>query len=120
MTDAQSMPNSKGPARVTMPIESQPVSATEVSPEDAARLTLEYRDGQPVIIAGGGNAFPARLKAVDASGAPLKVAAAIEPRNAYGSFHTGDSHIVLDACKPRPDSDKPSYNVDFWLGTYTS
>jgi gelsolin len=42
------------------------------------------------------------------------------PKNTYGSFHSGDSYIVLNTYKPRPDSDKLAYDVHFWLGTYTT
>jgi len=42
------------------------------------------------------------------------------PKNQYGSFFTGDSYIVLNTYKPRPDSDKLAYDVHFWLGTYTT
>jgi len=42
------------------------------------------------------------------------------PKNTYGQFHTGDSYIVLRTYKPRPDSDKLSYDVHFWLGAFTT
>ncbi|MFK0201811.1 hypothetical protein [Streptomyces lavendulae] len=42
--------------------------ASEVEPEDVATLTLEYRDGQPVIIAGDGKVVPARLPIVNKFG----------------------------------------------------
>jgi gelsolin len=42
------------------------------------------------------------------------------PKNAYGSFHTGDSYIVLNTYKPKPDSPKLAYDVHFWLGSYTT
>jgi len=42
------------------------------------------------------------------------------PKNSYGSFHSGDSYIVLNTYKPKPDSDKLAYDVHFWLGTFTT
>jgi gelsolin len=42
------------------------------------------------------------------------------PKNSYGSFHTGDSYIVLHTYKPKPDAAKLAYDVHFWLGTYTT
>jgi len=42
------------------------------------------------------------------------------PKQTYGQFHTGDSYIVLNTYKPRPDSEKLAYDVHFWLGAYTT
>ncbi|MFD9651741.1 hypothetical protein [Streptomyces mirabilis] len=116
--------NSKGPAPVRGPIGSaasgSTAAASTVRPEDVATLALEYRDGQPVIVVSGGTAIPAGIKMVDASGKPITVDTAVQPRNSYGSFHTGDSYIVLNTYKPRPDSDKLAYDVHFWLGTYAT
>ncbi|MFB6711734.1 MULTISPECIES: hypothetical protein [unclassified Streptomyces] len=44
------------------------VAASEVKPEDKGTLSIEYRDGQPVIVVSGGTAIPERISAVDASG----------------------------------------------------
>jgi len=41
------------------------------------------------------------------------------PKNTYGSFHTGDSYIVLHTYK-KPGGDALLYDVHFWLGTYTT
>ncbi|MFG2368867.1 hypothetical protein ACGFY3_45990 [Streptomyces mirabilis] len=41
------MPEAKGPAKVTIP-------AAEVKPEDVGKLTLAYKDGQPVLTVRGG------------------------------------------------------------------
>jgi len=42
------------------------------------------------------------------------------PQNSIGSFHTGDSYIVLHTYHPKSDSSKLCYDVHFWLGTYTT
>jgi len=42
------------------------------------------------------------------------------PKNSYGSFHSGDSYIVLNTYKPKPDAPKLAYDVHFWLGTFTT
>jgi len=42
------------------------------------------------------------------------------PKNQYGHFHTGDSYIVLNTYKPKPEHEKLAYDVHFWLGTYTT
>ncbi|MDH6545216.1 hypothetical protein [Streptomyces sp. SPB4] len=80
MTDTS---NSKGPAPVqaqagllnqspadpaAAPVERQPIPASEVRPEDFATLTIEYRGGEPVIIARGGTFIPESLPILDDSG----------------------------------------------------
>ncbi|MGW3820156.1 hypothetical protein [Streptomyces sp. NPDC005046] len=47
--------NSKGPALV----------------QAEATLTLEYRDGQPVLLATGGNAIPGEIQVLDPLGTPV-------------------------------------------------
>ncbi|MFF4104367.1 hypothetical protein [Streptomyces sp. NPDC001903] len=42
--------------------------ADRVKPQDIGTLSIEYRDGQPVIVASGGKAIPARLTVVDGAG----------------------------------------------------
>jgi len=42
------------------------------------------------------------------------------PKQTYGQFHTGDSYIVLHTYKPKPEGEKLSYDVHFWLGAYTT
>jgi gelsolin len=42
------------------------------------------------------------------------------PKDQYGQFHSGDSYIVLNTYKKKPDSPALSWNVHFWLGKYTS
>ncbi|UQX04782.1 hypothetical protein [Streptomyces sp. RerS4] len=47
------------------------VPASEVNPEDIAALSIEYPEGQPVIVVRGGKAIPAGLMAVDPAGNPV-------------------------------------------------
>jgi len=42
------------------------------------------------------------------------------PKHLYGQFFTGDSYIVLHTYKTGAAKDKLSYDVHFWLGTYTT
>ncbi|MGW5986221.1 hypothetical protein ACWFRT_28550 [Streptomyces anulatus] len=91
MTD---LGNSKGPAPTQVPAwlsqsqtdaapaseAPQPIPAAEVKPEDIGSLAIEYRDGQPVIVASGGKFIPAELAVVDGSG---------KPRAAYRAFSAG-------------------------------
>lgn len=76
---SETTPNAKGPAKAQMspemmaslgltptpeatsPQEPTLIPATEVKPEDIGTLSIEYRDGQPVIVVRGGTVIPARL-----------------------------------------------------------
>ncbi|WKK23747.1 hypothetical protein QZH56_34495 [Streptomyces olivoreticuli] len=54
----ETTPNAKGPAKVQLPTEAtQPalIPADQVKPEDIGTLSIEYRDGRPVIIVSGAN-----------------------------------------------------------------
>jgi len=42
------------------------------------------------------------------------------PKDQYGQFFSGDSYIVLNTYKKKPDSPAFSWNVHFWLGKFTS
>ncbi|MER5907863.1 hypothetical protein ABT150_49000 [Streptomyces mirabilis] len=55
------MPEAKGPAKVTIP-------AAEVKPEDVGKLTLAYKDGQPVLTVRGGRFIPGGIPVLDESG----------------------------------------------------
>ncbi|MFE5038949.1 hypothetical protein [Streptomyces sp. NPDC056683] len=58
------MPNVKGPAPIQLTTEAAElglVPASEVKPEEIATLSIEYRDGEPVIVATGGKYVPASL-----------------------------------------------------------
>ena len=39
------------------------------------------------------------------------------PKSKYGDFHVGDSYIVLNTYKPKPDSPSLAWNVHFWIGS---
>ncbi|MCP2311066.1 hypothetical protein [Kitasatospora paracochleata] len=70
---SETTPNSKGPAPVQYtPETTEPVliPADKVAPEDIGTLSIEYRDGGPVIVVSGGSVIPAALAVVDASGNP--------------------------------------------------
>lgn len=43
----------------------------------------------------------------------------VDPKN-YGTFHTGDSYIVLHTYHPKSDSQKLAYDAHFWLGAFTT
>jgi len=38
------------------------------------------------------------------------------PKSKWGSFHVGDSYIVLNTYQPDPDNDKLAYDIHFWIG----
>ncbi|MFB7848620.1 tyrosinase family protein [Streptomyces sp. NPDC056053] len=83
----ENMPNAKGPAPFQgTPKAAEPalIPSTEVRPEDIATLSIEYRDGQPVIVVSGGKYSPAHLRIVDGSGDPL------------GAYSVADSLAPLD------------------------
>ncbi|TAQ91331.1 hypothetical protein B7494_g302 [Chlorociboria aeruginascens] len=42
------------------------------------------------------------------------------PKNRYGSFHEGDSYIILHTYKSSPDARELSYDIFFWLGKDTT
>ncbi|QTI42304.1 hypothetical protein [Streptomyces nojiriensis] len=59
----ETTPAAKGPAPVQSTTETPgpaPTLASEVRPEEVAALSPEYRDGLPVLVAGGGSYVPAR------------------------------------------------------------
>ncbi|MFF4225897.1 hypothetical protein ACFYZH_23960 [Streptomyces abikoensis] len=70
----ETTPNSKGPA----PAQYKPaatelalIPADQVKPEDIGTLSIEYRDGHPVIVVSGGKYAPSELPVVDSSGAAI-------------------------------------------------
>ncbi|GAA2747131.1 hypothetical protein GCM10010440_41720 [Kitasatospora cinereorecta] len=78
---SETTPNSKGPAPVQYtPETTEPVliPADKVAPEDIGTLSIEYRDGGPVIVVSGGSVIPAALAVVDASGNPAARFQALE------------------------------------------
>jgi len=42
------------------------------------------------------------------------------PVETYGSFYSGDSYILLNTYKKKPDSDALAWDIHFWLGKYTT
>ncbi|MEU9006475.1 hypothetical protein [Streptomyces sp. NPDC048551] len=64
-------PNAKGPAPVQLTPETVLTPGDQVKPEDIGTLSIEYRDGVPVVVVSGGTYIPAGLKAVDGSGNPV-------------------------------------------------
>ncbi|MFD7454461.1 hypothetical protein [Kitasatospora sp. NPDC059827] len=68
---SETTPNSKGPAPAQVtPETTEPVliPADQVKPEDIGTLSIEYRDGWPVVIVSGGTCIPAVLKVVHGAG----------------------------------------------------
>ncbi|MFF2963996.1 hypothetical protein ACFVT1_35010 [Streptomyces sp. NPDC057963] len=82
---SETTPNAKGPAQVQMSPEQTAnlglspspeagapkptlIPADQVKPEDIATLSIEYRDGQPVVVVSGGKYVPAELPVVNGSG----------------------------------------------------
>ncbi|MEV7280828.1 hypothetical protein [Streptomyces sp. NPDC093111] len=83
---SETTPNAKGPATVQMSPEQMAnlglspssgavpagptlIPADQVKPEDIATLSIEYRDGRPVVVVSGGKYVPAELPVVNSSGA---------------------------------------------------
>ncbi|MFF4331134.1 hypothetical protein ACFYZT_32095 [Streptomyces sp. NPDC001591] len=66
---SETTPDAKGPAPVQYtPEAAEPalIPASEVKPEDRGTLAIEYRDGVPVLVVGGGTFIPARIAVVHA------------------------------------------------------
>ncbi|MFD8867067.1 hypothetical protein ACFV1F_22375 [Streptomyces sp. NPDC059590] len=100
---SENTPNSKGPVQQQMSPElaaslgltptaggtasdePQFLSTSEVNPEDIGTLSIEYRDGAPVILVSGGPVIPASLPVVDASG------------NAVASYAAGAAERDLES-----------------------
>ncbi|MGW2583098.1 hypothetical protein ACWCYZ_17475 [Streptomyces virginiae] len=77
MSDTTPEANDHGPAPVQMSPEQAAIlgltptapgliAADQVKPEDIGTLSIEYRDGQPVIVVSGGSHVPAQVPVVDA------------------------------------------------------
>ncbi|MFE7401755.1 hypothetical protein [Streptomyces sp. NPDC057557] len=60
------MPEAKGPAYVQGSVSQQP--ASEAKSEKVGTLTLQYKDGIPVLTVTGGNVAPTGLAIVDEAG----------------------------------------------------
>ncbi|MFD8749749.1 hypothetical protein ACFV0O_01990 [Kitasatospora sp. NPDC059577] len=102
----ETTPNAKGPAQVqlspeqmanlgltptpgaTAPTEPALIPADQVKPEDIATLSIEYRDGRPVLVMGDGKYIPAELPVVSSSGPESTARFAQE--NGHWVLHTPD------------------------------
>jgi len=42
------------------------------------------------------------------------------PKEQYGQFYSGDSYIIMNTYKKKPDAPALAWDVHFWLGKYTS
>ncbi|MFF3693813.1 hypothetical protein [Streptomyces sp. NPDC002221] len=62
------------------------VPADQVKPEDVGTLSIEYRDGCPVIVVSGGQFVPAELRAVNASGTSVVTYALRSPKPGDAGF----------------------------------
>ncbi|MGW2860847.1 hypothetical protein [Streptomyces sp. NPDC001205] len=67
------------------------IPADQVKPEDIGKLSIEYRDGQPVIVVSGGRYVPAQLSILDEAGAPLAADTKAKPLFAIAG-EVGTSH----------------------------
>ncbi|MBP0452800.1 MULTISPECIES: hypothetical protein [unclassified Kitasatospora] len=101
---SETTPNSKGPAKTQMspeqmarlgltptpeataPLQPTPVPASEVKPEEVGTLTLEYKDGQPVLTVRGGRFIPNGIPVLDASGTQLA---------SYSDLSVLDQHLGI-------------------------
>ncbi|MFI6982646.1 hypothetical protein ACIBSV_29140 [Embleya sp. NPDC050154] len=83
MSDEQAAPNSHGPVQEQMTPEMAarlgltptpegaaltPIPADQVKPEDIGILSIEYQNGEPVVIVSGGKVVPTRLAVAGANG----------------------------------------------------
>ncbi|MFE6904098.1 hypothetical protein ACFVFJ_46130 [Streptomyces sp. NPDC057717] len=113
---SETTPNAKGPAKVQMSpaqmanlglspspeataSEPTPIPADQVKPEDIATLSIEYRDGQPVVVASGGKYVPSELPI--ANGSDAAYAARFAWTNGMAHLHTPDP-VPAPAGSPRP------------------
>ncbi|WP_328792638.1 MULTISPECIES: hypothetical protein [unclassified Streptomyces] len=113
---SETTPNAKGPAKVQMSSEQManlgsspspettapeptPIPADQVKPEDIATLSIEYRDGQPVVVVSGGKYVPSELPVVNSSGTAQSARFAWS--NGVAHLHTPDPASTPDG-SPRP------------------
>ncbi|KMO96055.1 hypothetical protein [Streptomyces roseus] len=103
---SETTPDAKGPAPVQYkPEATEPtlIPADQVKPEDIGTLSIEYRDGQPVVVVSGGTALPAGLTVVDGSGDAVAVYAAGSPTEAGARGLLGNSFKFPDAVPSEAD-----------------
>ncbi|MGW2860845.1 hypothetical protein [Streptomyces sp. NPDC001205] len=85
-------PNSHGSAPIQLTPETPALTpADQIKPEDIGTLSIEYRDGQPVIVVSGGTVIPVRLTVVDGTGNAVAAYAA-GPVSAAKKFDTSLPH----------------------------
>ncbi|WP_412084212.1 hypothetical protein [Streptomyces sp. 35M1] len=70
------------------------IPASEVNPEDVATLTIEYREGQPVLVASGGSHIPAEVRMVNA-GAPYSMYTGISLAPLRDARNDDDTPLLL-------------------------
>ncbi|MFB6561733.1 MULTISPECIES: hypothetical protein [unclassified Streptomyces] len=119
---SETTPNAKGPAKVQMspeqmanlglPPSPEPtapagptlIPADQVKPEDIATLSIEYRDGRPVVVVSGGKYVPSELPVANSSGAASTARFAWSNGVAY--LHTPDP-VSAPQGSPRPPHAAP-------------
>ncbi|MFE3767239.1 hypothetical protein ACFXPI_36400 [Streptomyces sp. NPDC059104] len=119
---SETTPNAKGPAKKQLspeqmaslgltpasesaaPREATPVPADRVKPEDIATLSIEYRDGRPVVVVSGGKYVPSELPVVNGFGATHTARFAWS--NGVAHLHTPDP-VSTPQGSPRPSHAGP-------------
>ncbi|OKJ13738.1 hypothetical protein [Kitasatospora sp. CB01950] len=113
---SETEPNAKGPAKVQMSPEqmanlglSAPpgaaapeptlIPADQVEPEDIATLSIEYRDGRPVVVVSDGKYVPSELPVVNSAG--VACTARFAWSNGVAQLHTPDP-APAPGQSPRP------------------
>ncbi|MER6319279.1 hypothetical protein ABT237_36825 [Streptomyces sp. NPDC001581] len=81
-----------------------PIPADQVKPEDIATLSIEYRDGRPVVVVSGGKYVPSELPVVNSSG--VAHAGRFAWSNGVAHLHTPDPVSAPDG-SPRPPASTP-------------
>ncbi|MFE4337427.1 hypothetical protein ACFRQM_51615 [Streptomyces sp. NPDC056831] len=99
---SETTPNAKGPAPVKLtPEATEPVliPADRVKPEDIGTLSIEYRDGQPVITVSSGTAIPPKVTVVDEQGNPVALYSAegITEPQARAAFTSADHALIYES-----------------------
>ncbi|MEV8409098.1 hypothetical protein AB0R12_25910 [Streptomyces niveus] len=95
---SETTPNSKGPAPVHFkPAEAEPapIPANQAKPGDIGTLSIEYREGQPVVVVSGGRYIPQNLPVLNEERNPVAVyAAGSIPQSQARS--TSDHALIYD------------------------
>ncbi|GAA2153431.1 hypothetical protein GCM10009760_51130 [Kitasatospora kazusensis] len=130
----ETTPNSKGPAKVQMspeqmaslgltptsgvaaPKEPALIPADQVKPEDAATLSIEYRDGRPVVVVSDGKYVPSELPVVNSSGAVY--AARFAWVNGHAVLHTPDPSPAPSDPAPTPPQEWVALGDSYTAGAF--